>query len=103
MGKKAKMSLLLIVGFVVLLPNLGCEEEEDPPAIRVERTDTNSWAGATIYFDNHECDGGGTHFVVLDTPEKVEAYREEVEFLLDRLSETETRMNVHEPEIELLP
>lgn len=78
----------------------GCEHRTYNPTIEVERLDTSEWTGVTIYYRDHpRSDQEGT-YVILSTPEELTRYREEVEFLLSRLEETELRMNVHEPEVE---
>lgn len=116
MGEKTKVALyFILVGlscspiaiitmFAALLCCVlpGCEIAPTPtPKIRVERVETSEWAGVTVYFDSHYQEStGGPHFVTLNSPEEIEAYKEQVEFLLSRLEEVELRMNVHEPPLE---
>lgn len=107
MGAKTKVILVdslplaIIILFVALLCS-GCEQTIPPsPNIRIERVETSEWAGVTIYFDHHyQKSSNGTHYVTLNSPEEVAAYKEQVEFLLSRLEEAELRMNVHEPPLE---
>lgn len=102
MGRETKMKYLLVVAVVVLLS--GCENQPTPsPCIRVERVETSQWAGITVYFDNHNRGSNGRfNYVTLNSPEEIVEYREQVEFLLARLEEAELRMNVHEPEPEII-
>lgn len=107
MGEKTKVilvdrSLLAIIILLVALLCFGCEQTiPPPPKIRVKRVETSEWAGVTVYFDSHyQESNNGSHFVILNSPEQIKAYKEQVEFLLSRLEEAELRMNVHEPPLE---
>lgn len=98
MGAKTKIIWVILIPLVFF----GCEiATTPPPNIRIERVETSEWAGVTIYFDHHyQKSSNGTHYVTLNSPEEVAAYKEQVEFLLSRLEEVELRMNVHEPPLE---
>lgn len=101
MGSKTKMmSCVACLFLATTTQQSGCNGKQappPPPTIEVERVDTTDWAGVTVRYRSHCIDQGGRVWVTLGTPEEVEAYKKQVEFLLSRLDETRTRMNVHEP------
>lgn len=68
-----------------------------PPAIEVQRLDTASNTGMTVYFRHFPRDQNGHTYVQLNSPEEIAAFREQIEFLIKRLEEGDVRMNVHEP------
>ena len=96
MGKKAKIIATLLLAMVIT----GCEQKSSlPPTITVNEEDSSDWTTVTIFFNNHYRDNQGPTYMVLRNPQELQDYKEQVEFLLKRLEETERRMNVHEPEI----
>lgn len=91
-----RISLILLVVLFV-----GCESKKifPPPTIEVQRLDTASNTGMTVYFRHFLRDSNGTTYVQLDSPEEIAAFREQVDFLIKRLEEGDVRMNVHEPAV----
>ena len=84
--------------FVVLL--VGCSDGlNPPPKIEVEVNDNTENTTVTVFYQHHDSNNRGCS-ETLKTPEELKAYREQVEFLLNRLDEAEKRMKVHEPENE---
>jgi len=79
----------------------GCKQEPAPPppkpSIEVEMTDNTEWTGMTVYFRHHTVGQQTGPYVTLNTPQDIQDYKKQVEFLLKRLDEAETKMNIHEP------
>ena len=103
MGKKTKVepALVAVVIIGILMPLIhGCVTPSPPPipTIAVEEYDSASSTSVTISFHGTYKHDGAPPYVELNNVEEVQAYMQEVEFLLSRLEETERRMNIHEPE-----
>ena len=79
----------------------GCTKKSQyvPSTISVQEYDSSSHTSVTIQFINTYRPQNSPPYVELRTVEDVTAYKQEVEFLLNRLDEAEQRMNVHEPEM----
>jgi hypothetical protein len=102
MGKKAEIvtriiMLLSIFCMLGVVFSTGCGQQKDPtpPTITINEEDSADWTTVTITFNNHYRDQHGPTYIVLRNPEELAAYREQVEFLLERLEETDRRMNIH--------
>ena len=91
-----------ILFVAALLTMVGCNQPKPkpPPApsISVEEIDTTEYTGVTVYYKYHSRPQNSAPYVTLNSPEEIQEYRKQVEFLLKRLDEAEGRMNVHEPE-----
>ena len=101
---------LFVVSVVAMIS--GCEPQSrtprpappppPKPVIIVESSDSQQQTAITVYYKSHtqirNIDGSswGLPHVVLDTPEKIQHYRKEVEFLSRSLEEAERKMTIHE-------
>lgn len=93
------MKYMIVLSFLLVLLVLGCDTiSPPPPAIEVEINDNTDVTTVTVVYKYHH--GRDYPAASFETPEEVEAYKKQVEFLLKRLDEAQVRMNVHEPEIE---
>jgi hypothetical protein len=93
------MSLACGIFLFAVIQQSGCNRPSEPlppPTIEVQRTDTTEAAGITVMFRSHSINEQRKCWVTLNSPEEIEQYKKQVEFLLSRLDETLTRMNVHE-------
>ena len=74
----------------------GCEEVIPPPPIpkiEVEAHDTTEQSGVTVKYYDHHTHGNPTT-VTLNSPEEVEEYKKQVEFLLKQLEDAERKMAI---------
>lgn len=102
MGQKAEivariimlLAIMCMLG-VVFSTGCGAQKGSGPPTITINEEDSSDWTTVTITYNNHQRDQHGPSYIILETPEELQAYKKEVEFLLDRLDETERRMNIH--------
>lgn len=89
--------------FFALLMVFGCTENgtrkklEPQPEIKVERNETTSAVSITVSYINHSNPHNSrVSYVTIDTPEKLNQYRKQAEFLLSQLDEAEKRMKIRE-------
>lgn len=97
MGAKTKVAAVILAMTALLL--VGCENQPlPPPTIQINESDSSNFTVVTVIHENLYYSQQEDPHVILSTPEEVAAYKEQVEFLLNRLDEVERRMNIHEPE-----
>lgn len=86
---------------VLVICIIGCDQNALKPApkIEVEIQDNTENTKVIVHYRNHSRDNNEA-CEYLNTPEEIRHYKEQVEFLLNRLDEAETKMKVHEPENE---
>lgn len=91
------MKRLMIAGLIAVVAGCGpADPNSKPPQpeIRVERTEAPTGILVKVEYGHHS--GGSNNYVKLDTLQKLQSYRKQVEFLSAQLEEAEKRMSVRE-------
>ena len=92
------MKRLMIAGLLAVLAGCGPADPNykppppPQPEIRVERIESPAGITVKVEYGHHS----STSYVKLDTLQKLQAYRKQVEFLSTQLEEAEKRMAVRE-------
>lgn len=90
-----------ILAFTILC-FVGCNSSPPiPPKIEVTGHDTTEFSGITVqYKHHHRGQNNGPAYIELNSPEEIESYKKQVQFLLNQLEDAQRKMNTHEPELD---